>query len=101
MPAFAASWLRSRSRQSASTAPAGRAVNAPNSATTAHAARRADGVLPQLANLRLQQRPALRPELVLPGRVDVRQPGAERRLVDLVEDEAGGDELVAQAGVDP
>src|SRR5262249_62232098 len=56
--------------------------------------------LTQLPNLRLQQRPALRPELLLPCRVDVGKPDAERRLVHLVEDEARSRELVAEAGVD-
>src|SRR5215472_17898598 len=61
---------------------------------------RARPSLPQFPNLCLQERPAPRPQLLLPDCVDIRKPGAERGLVDVIEDEAGGDESVAEAGVD-
>src|SRR4051794_30818626 len=61
--------------------------------------RRLGMTLSQLADLRLHQRPAFRSEFFLPDRIDAGELGAERGLVDLVENQAALEEVVAQAGV--
>ena len=43
------------------------------------------GPSPELANLGFEQGPAFGAELVLPGRIDLAEPRAERCLIDLVE----------------
>src|SRR3981081_2012228 len=53
---------------------------------------------PQLSDLRLEQAPALAPELLSPGGVDARQLGSECGLIDLVERNAARHEALAPAG---